>query len=174
LIVKLTKWKDLAEFSEAFKRASGHLIPEEYFYFQNVWAVKEGDEITGGFAIVDYEMPRTLEEIPRPPVRINLCDKVLELTGYFCGNKKYIKDLKRRMATEVFKCKKDKFIYAYEISKTGLAEYYSIGYPVKLYEGVTKRGGEPQSIELLTKQGVLAIIAKTTLSGTKKGVPDET
>jgi hypothetical protein len=159
---RIESWKGKTDFLHAFHLASGCDIPAGYVHNQNVWGVFTDFGWAGGFALVDVPVPRTLEEIPEQNARDELEGRVCEITAYFCTDKRHITAIKRRMAIEVAKSRKMKFIYAYNISSTGLGRYYAMGRPKVLYRGVTSRGGEPQSIEMLTKAGVMSIIAKST------------
>jgi len=172
-------WKKV--FLNEFKYYAGFDIPVSYVEYDDVWAYIVDGKIKGGFALVTNSPHncRLFQQIKDPEKRLQAnyyWSDVTEITAYFIGEKKCTLPIKWGMVLRCLRHPCKQFFYSYEDHKTKLSDYYALGKPKVYYRGpVIQLEGMPdnpkdESIEYLTKLGIIRIFVLSTLKQIKRRI----
>lgn len=170
----------MACFHSLFCDEISYNIPLEYFRSGDCYALFVGGKMTGGYCLVHlpaYRL-RSIEQIPHNeifwmnPKYINMA----EFTGYFIKEKRYGFLFTLHLVKTILFHKADWFVYSYPVSQKALGRYYGKGRPIRLFvgppeqlEGHTSKM-ESESVELLTKTGIVRIFLHRTFKFLKGAI----
>jgi len=168
-------------FLQMFSLKTGFKIPIKYIEHDDVWAYVVNGNIAGGFAIVTNRpehcrLFKQIKDSDRRRLANYYWDHVTELTCFFIDNDRYSFKIKLGMMLKCLFYPAQYFFYSYETDKEGLASYYAQGKPTVYYRGpVIQLEGMPdnpkdESIEYLTKLGIIRIFVLSTLKQIKRRI----
>lgn len=172
---KIEKSAEYHRFSFAFEMVSGHKIPVEYLNGENVWVLEDYfGNFVGGFALIENKVPRSILQIPTASIRSRYQYVCNELTCYFIQKKEGSFLLTMRLLKESLKANKKLFCYSYKFNDRKLRSYYRAGNPTVIYIGRPLKleghdsSAVTESVELLTKWGILKIFLTRTFKHCRK------
>lgn len=95
--------------------------------------------------------------------------RMSDFTGFFIKDRKYTIKFLWYLAGVCWRHRSVYFIYSYQTTEYGLERYYRAGKPLRVHTGSPEHlpghhdKMEPEHVEILTKMGIIKIVASRTI-----------